>query len=246
MSRFLSSVLVLLALSGCGGGSDQAKDNEQELEKEIPVLNYGVSGNNSKDIVKRLSEIPVTTDSLSVVLVGTNDVLNWGGNTLPYDDYVANLNSIVDDLVAKSGEVILVKIPPVIDSYVSEHFDEDFFDKYGSPNGKVNFYNNAVESIALDNGLKVFDLNSLIYQESGVLPSKDSYIINEYNRNQKDGVHFVEVGYQRLAASIYDIVKSLPVKPKKIICVGDSLTVGYGAVTSYPKELSKLLNAKIG
>lgn len=61
--------------------------------------------------------------------------------------------------------------------------------------------------------------------------NSDNYIRNPKNSNIKDGVHPTSLGYELIAKTIFDFLKSNKLIKNKmhIVCFGDSITFGLGA-----------------
>ncbi len=80
-------------------------------------------------------------------------------------------------------------IPPAIEEDVLKKFPDGHFDSYGSVNSKINTYNNIVIDVANEFNAQLFNLNNMIYKESGINKTSATYFLD-------DGVHLNEQAYK--------------------------------------------------
>lgn len=213
------------------------------------ILNKGIAGNNSGDLVARIDKDVIAEGAdLVIIMVGTNDMIN-SHKLVSYSNYRDNYNLIISKLKDRGTKIVLMSLPPVDEKYVFKRHDASKY-KEGL-NVKIDSANSIVKKIARDESLYFMDLNSS-FKSSGS-PSRDSssLIINEANFGIEDGIHPTKDGYMFMAEIIYTYLKkqTLLENNKKIICFGDSITYGsymIGAGTAegdtYPAVLSILID----
>lgn len=82
------------------------------------VLNKGVGGNNTKQLLLRIDSDVITEDpDLVIVMAGTNDLLN-SRKMISYVDYEDNLNLILRKIKSMGSQVLLMSPPPVDSTYL--------------------------------------------------------------------------------------------------------------------------------
>ena len=81
------------------------------------VINAGVGGNNTVNLLKRIEEdVLKKNPDLTILMVGTNDMLN-SRKMISFQDYADNLNIIVKTLLSNEIKVLLMSPPPVDSNY---------------------------------------------------------------------------------------------------------------------------------
>jgi lysophospholipase L1-like esterase len=215
----------------------------REYKAEVKVINAGIGGNNTIDLLKRLE-----TDCLShhpdlvIIMVGTNDALN-SFKSVSDKDYEANLNSLVKKINQAGSKVLLLTIPPIYEPYLLLRHPASFYGTEG-PTVKRNKINEIIKSVSTTNHTYFLDTGGFIDKIGKVGVDKDSLIRNVLNSNNKDGVHPTATGYRFIALSIFNFISSQKQVFRSIVCYGDSITFGDGSIDkeSYPSYLKKLLN----
>ncbi|QWX84983.1 hypothetical protein H0I23_04925 [Cellulophaga sp. HaHaR_3_176] len=212
------------------------------------VINAGVSGNTSSNLLNRLEhDVLEQQPNVVIIMVGTNDMLN-SKKMISYSTYEENLSTLIKAIKNRSSKVLLVAPPTVDSTYLFERHDRKLFREL--PNVKLDTVRSVMIRLANEFNVDFVD----VYQEfvNLHLPqhNEDLVIRNEKNSDRKDGVHLTALGYKMLTQSIFTALKSndLLQENQKIICFGDSLTFGAGlkmggAVIgeSYPSVLQKLI-----
>lgn len=213
------------------------------------ILNKGVSGNTSTDLIKRLDiDLLNENPDLVILMVGTNDMLN-SKKFVSYENYGKNLDKIVKQIKSINAQVLMMS-PPTVDSvYLYMRHDKNAFIE--TPNVKLQKAKEIVEQIAMENHVLFLDVNSIFKAMGLPLHNEDDYVRNKKNSNVEDGVHLTAFGYKFLAENVYSYLESqnLMNTYSNIICFGDSLTKGSGAkgagsITgkNYPSVLYALFN----
>lgn len=209
----------------------------------INVINAGISGNNTKDLVLRLErDCLAYRPDLVVVMVGTNDALN-SQKIVNDKDFAANLTTLVKKINQAGSKVLLLTIPPVYEPYLLLRHPASFYGTEG-PAGKRNKKNAIIKSISADQRTYFLDIGTIMEKIGKVGADKDSLIRNVLNSNVKDGVHPTANGYRFIALSVFNFISSLQAGFHSVVCYGDSITFGDGGTDkdSYPSYLKKLLN----
>jgi len=84
----------------------------QGADAGIAVENMGISGASSKAVIqKSLDNAVAVSPELTIVMVGTNDMINSQA-LASLSDYEANLRVIIARLKAAGSKVIVVNLPP--------------------------------------------------------------------------------------------------------------------------------------
>lgn len=242
-------VLSIVLIAGCLSVHAQL---ESAGKGSLEVINAGVGGNTSGDLLKRINQdvIPHNPD-LVVVMVGTNDMVNSGKLT-PYDVYRENLSAIVDTLLKNKIQAVLMSPPPVDTVYLFSRHDRAKFKAL--PNEKLDSVRKMMAEVALEEDLLFVDLQAEFTARGLPKHNADSLIKNARNSGQKDGVHPTPQGYAFIGQFLYGKLKQegLIDGNIKIVCFGDSITYGSrveGAGTStgdtYPAVLLRLIEKMV-
>jgi lysophospholipase L1-like esterase len=215
--------LSILVLTSCGS----LKKIETNIDSKI--LNKGVSGNTTVNLLKRL-EVDVLKEKpdLVILMVGTNDLLN-SKKIISYQEYAANLTKIVQTIKSKNCEVLMMS-PPTADSvYLYQRHDKSLY--VDTPNTMMNKAREIVKVVSKENRTFYVDIYSSFIAKEIPKHNEDVYIRNVKNSGVKDGVHPTPVGYKFIAETVFKYLKEnkLLNKYKTIICFGDSITKGAGA-----------------
>jgi len=214
-------LLTIVLFSGC----------EKNFILKCNVINAGVGGNNSSDLLKRLnSDVFVYSPDLVIIMVGTNDFYNQR-KLISLTQYELNIKKLVHQINEHGSKVLLLSPPPVralpgIDPIIV--------------NAKIDSANVILKKISQADSCLYFDLNSVI---------KDELQKERGHFHFLAGIHPDANGYIFIGTTIYNYLKGKGVEYKAIVCFGDSITNGSGTsnkgtVTgnTYPGTLFKLLN----
>ncbi|MEO5997628.1 MAG: SGNH/GDSL hydrolase family protein [Chitinophagaceae bacterium] len=222
-----------------------AKGNS--MTDSVLVVNAGINGNNTTDLVGRVDKAVLQqSPQLVIMMIGTNDMLNTR-NILSLKAYEDNYETLLN-ILTKQASVLVMTIPPVNSSYIIMRKPELKFSENG-PTNRVDSANHIIKRLAAKFNCQLIDLNNILMACGGSDTNKQSLFQNEANSGTPDGVHPTADGYRVMATAVYqNIVRSYPAV-KKIVCFGDSITYGYnvdgGGTTdgqSYPALLKKMLN----
>lgn len=231
-TAFINFLLLTLTVSSCRG----------------QVINAGVSGNNTQDLLNRLeADVLDHNPDLVILMAGTNDMLN-PNKMLSYETYETNLLKLVETIKNNNIALLLLSPPPTDSTYLVQRHGPILFPK--GPNAKLNKTKQIISNTAQTHQISYFDLNQSFKDINLPNHNSDLFIKNQRNSGKKDGVHPTPLGYRFMAETIFQYLKSeyLLQKKQKIICFGDSITYGGGAKNAskvltgnYPFLLSQLI-----
>ncbi len=165
-----------------------------DLEKFFPdtdsvIINSGVSGNTTEDILKHLKKRAAQYKPSKVfLLIGTNDI----GFGYKDEKTIVNIKKIIRELHDKCEgvEIYVESIYPVNTKMKkSKAGDRD--------NEAVEYINEEIEKYASNNDLVYIDLYSKLVDEDGNLSK-------EYTT---DGLHLSEEGYEVVTSILEEYVK---------------------------------------
>jgi lysophospholipase L1-like esterase len=66
-------------------------------------------------------------------------------------------------------------------------------------------------------------------------------IKNEANSNKTDGIHPTPDGYRVMSIAVYTFLTQNQLLKNRIVCFGDSITIGDGNGKNYPSYLQQLV-----
>jgi lysophospholipase L1-like esterase len=212
------------------------------------ILNKGIGGNTTADLLARIdNDVLNEGPDLVVLMVGTNDFLN-SKKMISYENYTDNLDAIVKKIKANNAQVLLLSPPPVDSSYLFLRHDKRLYKE--APNIKMNRARQIVEQIAKDHQTLYVNIYGRFRDKGLPIHNEDLYIRNIKNSNAKDGVHPTPLGYKFIAETIFQYLKENKLLGlyHKVICFGDSITLGSGAQgagTIYGENYPSFLNTMI-
>ncbi|MFK5924924.1 MAG: GDSL-type esterase/lipase family protein [Verrucomicrobiota bacterium] len=218
---------------------------------EVEVINAGVGGNSTRNLLKRVeADVLAKKPEVVVMMVGTNDALN-SGNSVPIKEYEKNLKQLVKRFTKSGSKVVLMTIPPCINELLFSRHKAEFFAER-SPEDRIADVNDVVKKLAKPDGVRLVDVHVLL-EKGGAGSEKSSLLRNVANSRSKDGVHPTSEGYDVIAQAVYETLKAAKWDAGTIVCFGDSITYGAsmkGAGTAdadaqtYPAKLARLLKTE--
>jgi lysophospholipase L1-like esterase len=216
--------------------------------RKYTVLNKGVAGNNSFDLLKRINQdVIAEKPTLVILMVGTNDMIN-SRKFVSYSDFQTNYQAILGKLREHDVTVVVMIPPPVDTGYIFTRHSRSLFDS--DPNARIDSIAKIIKNLAADNSVGVIDLNKTFKDRGEPHREASSLIVNEMNLGKTDGIHPTSQGYKLISGEVYAYLKKKKLFKRKniIICFGDSMTYGsfmQGAGTAegetYPAYLNDLL-----
>lgn len=237
--NFIKSALVSPVL--ISSFSEISQVNPLIVDNKQFVINAGVGGNNTVDLLARidkdcLSHVP----DLTIMTVGTNDMNSR--KFIPLEIYQNNLNQIINKITSAGSQIVLTTLLPAYEPYLMTRHPAEFYQPEGYT-GRLEQMNDLMKNIAVNHDLPILDLHHIFSKLGNISESADSWMKNEINSGVKDGLHPTPVGYKFMAVAMYEFIIQTGLPHKRIVCFGDSITAGDGGVEgkSYPAFLKSLL-----
>jgi len=218
------------------------------VNAQYHVLNKGVAGNNSSDLLRRFDRDVISEKpNLVILMVGTNDMLN-SQKLVSYGQFEENIRTIVNRLKEHNIDIVIMSPPQVDTGYVLKRHNRNLYQV--DLNTKIDSAGRIINRVAKDFELHFIDLNALFKAYDSPNRAVSSLILNQANSGKEDGIHPTKVGYKLVSKTIYDYLsENKLLNNTKIICFGDSITYGSymdGAGTSegdtYLVVLKRLIN----
>lgn len=215
--------------------------------QSVPVvINAGIGGNNTRDLMERLErDVLAHHPTLVCLLVGTNDMLN-AGNSVPLAEYQENVGILAERIRAQGSALLLMTILPCYEPYLLLRHAPAFFAEV-APNARVRQANAFLADFCACERVPLVDLYTP-FAAFGELGESSSLLRNPINAGAADGVHPTAEGYLLIAALVVDAILRLSLPAERTVCVGDSITRGVhmpGEGTAgggtYPAWLAKAL-----
>lgn len=238
------SALLASALGGAGllSASAAGKKERSGAGALELIVNAGVSGNTSNNLLKRIdTDCLAHKPTLTIMMIGTNDFNN--GKYVPPDKFRANLRDLSDKITGSGSKLMLMTILPFYEPYLLTRHPAEFFQPEG-PTGKRTAMNAIIKEVAAEKSASFFDIGILFEKVGKIGTDADSLLRNEANSKKTDGVHPTQNGYRFLALAVSQHIQYMQLPVERIVCFGDSITRGDGSVDgeSYPAYLKKLLS----
>jgi lysophospholipase L1-like esterase len=205
------------------------------------VINSGVGGNNTKDLLARIDTDCISyKPDLTVLMVGTNDMNSV--KYVPLDQYKANLEKIIDILLKAKSKVLLTNILPLYEPYLLTRHPKSFYAPEG-PAGRLEAVNKVIVQVAKEKHVSFLNVHHIFVTIGNIGLDESSYIRNMANSKMTDGIHPTPDGYRAIAIAVYEKIINDNLPHKRVVCFGDSITKGDGSTDnkSYPAYLKKLL-----
>lgn len=213
--------------------------NKEETKK---VINAGVGGNNTNDLLKRVEkDVLVHQPTLVIMMVGTNDMLNTR-KLVDYKTYTSNLETLIKKIKANGSQLVLMSPIPADSSYLFNRHKKILFSE--TPNKKIDKVGDIIKRLADKYQVHFFDLNAEFKALNLPQHNKDLFIRNEMNSHKKDGVHPTSLGYRFIAQQVAHFLEAHHLPKTNIICFGDSITRGGEKGANYPAYLNDLIDQK--
>ncbi len=217
---------------------------------DVEVINAGIGGNSSADLLSRVERDVIAKSPDTVVLmVGTNDRLN-SRKLMPAKEYEANVVKLVQKIKAGSAKVVLVTPPPCVEALLFKRHDPAKFADQ-SPTERMAEVREIIVKIAREHEATLVDLHLYLVEKNLADDNKMSVLRVPSNGGGNDGVHLNAEGYKLMGEMIAKAIVAEKLDTAKVICFGDSITYGAGmkgAGTSegetYPAFLKKALASK--
>jgi lysophospholipase L1-like esterase len=221
---------------------DWSSARSQAMDQRLTLINAGVSGNNTSDLLARLAKDCLAhRPDLTILMAGTNDMNSRKYIELP--QYEKNMRHMISKILEIKSKVLLMTILPVHEPYLFTRHPKQFYGDEGHA-GRKAALNDAIKKLARDFDQPVLDLHHIFEKTGNVGESSNSLIQNMANSNKTDGLHPTPDGYRVMAVAIYEFIVQRALPRTRIVCFGDSITAGDGGTEgqSYPAYLKRLLS----
>lgn len=208
------------------------------------VINAGVGGNNTVDLLKRIDKDCLALHpKLTVLMVGTNDMNSV--KYIPLEQYQKNLDQLISKIKKEGSKVLIMTILPPYEPYLLTRHPAAFYQPEGVA-GRRNQVNKVIKETAKKHGIDLLDIGQRFTAIGKIGLDKESLIQNEANTNKTDGIHPTPNGYRFMALAVYDYIVDHNLPTNNIVCFGDSITHGDGTIDkeSYPAYLLKLITSQ--
>lgn len=206
----------------------------QVLEKTPFLVNAGIGGNNTADMLARIDRNCLAhKPDLTIVMAGTNDMNSR--KHIPLPQYEKNMRLIISKILDINSHIILMSILPAYEEYLYTRHDRKFYEPQGYTARKTEV-NQLIGQLAAEYRLTFLDMHHIFEAAGNIGTEKNSLLQNEANSNNTDGVHPTPEGYRLMAVAIYECIAAKQLPCKRVVCFGDSITAG-----GYPAWLKKLL-----
>lgn len=238
--QFLTRSVLLAAGSGLVKIAT-AKQIAPEPGKLELLVNAGISGNNTLNLLKRIhTDCLVHKPTLTILMVGTNDMNH--GKYVPLEKYRNNLNLLSEKIIASGSQLLLMSILPFYEPYLLLRHPATFFQPEGAQVRRQQL-NDVIKQVAIEKKASLLDIGSIFEKIGKIGLEKDCLLRNKENSGREDGVHPTRDGYRLLAVAVGQYILDNHLDIRRIVCFGDSITKGDGSVEneSYPAYLKKLL-----
>ncbi|WP_421830180.1 GDSL-type esterase/lipase family protein [Larkinella sp.] len=235
---FLQSTLAVAPFLGKSLSDSSAS---KTVESSPVVINAGVGGNNTVDLLARIEkDCLAQRPELTILMAGTNDVNSKKHVPLPV--YEQNMRTICSKLIAIRSQVVLMTILPVYEPYLMTRHDPAFYQPEGHT-ARKKAMNDVIRKVALDNNLPLLDMHHIFETVGNIGLEANSLLKNEANSHKTDGIHPTAEGYRTMAVALYTFLVQRQLVKNRIVCFGDSITHGDGDGKNYPAYLQKLVAA---
>ena len=203
------------------------------------IINAGVGGNNTVDLLARIDKDCLAQQpDLTILLVGTNDMNSR--KYVPLAEYEQNLRTICAKLVAAQSQVMLMTILPAYEPYLMIRHDPQFYQPEGHAARKTKV-NDTIRRVAADNQFPLLDMHHIFEKVGNVGLEASSLIKNDANSQKTDGIHPTADGYRVMGVAVYTFLVQQQLLKNRIVCFGDSITIGDRNGHNYPAYLEQLV-----
>lgn len=230
-----SLVFLFFAIIACQNAHAQGSP-------QIQVINSGIGGNNTKDLLDRIDKDCLAyKPDLTILMVGTNDMNSR--KYIPIEQFEKNLQTIITIILKSKSEVLVMNILPHYEPYLLMRHPVNFYGQLG-PSGRLAQINTVIKKVALEKKVHFLDIHHIFNQAGNIGLDRTSLIQNVANSNKTDGLHPTPEGYRIIGIMVYNFIVNKKLPHQRIVSFGDSITLGGGKISneSYPAYLTKLLS----
>ncbi len=160
----------------------------EEFYDDLPVVNSGISGYTTQDILDHLEEmVSIYNPTKVFLLIGTNDIMNEDKS----DEVVRNIKKIIEEIhsMRPKAKIYLESIYPV-NRTDNEKIDHDMVKK--RDNEVIQKINERLKKYCDNTGVTYIDIYSELVDKDGNLDIKYT----------SDGLHMSNLGYLRVTKTL--------------------------------------------
>ena len=170
--------------------------NKYKVEEFFPnnhVINSGISGDGSEDLLKRMDDVYKYNPSKVFLLIGINDL----NHDIKENDLLNNIQKIINGIKTnrKSTKIYVESIYPINRNTFN---DKDYSFNENVTNDTIKEFNKKLKNLCRENEITYIDVYSKLLDSDGNL--KDIYTI--------EGLHLNDLGYYKVTSSIINEVKN--------------------------------------
>ena len=216
------------------------------IKKNIEVINSGVNGNNTQDIINRLPQINEHNAQYAFVQCLVNNFRHpdISKRRTPQQSKV-ELTTIIESLKTNGTIPIIISmlpIEPIESDYVCSMFNEPIgcdIEALG------NQYRSVMMEVCVEQNIDYIDAYSKFLAVNQPRYAYDSFMENIFNSGSSDGVHLRPLGAKFEAGLLFAYINEKQINATKYIYVGDSTVFCDGLPIEQKTStiLQKLLNA---
>ena len=167
--------------------------NVKEFYDEFRVVNSGISGNITEDLINRIDrDLYNYNPSTVIIQIGTNDIRA----SIKDEDIIKNLKTIIKGIRKnrKNASILIESIYP-INREMDEEYWKDVNPDYN--NKHIIKINNEIKELCKKEHIRYIDIYSKLLDDNKNL--KEVY--------SKDGLHLTDLGYYKVTKLIKEYLK---------------------------------------
>ena len=167
--------------------------NVKEFYDEFRVVNSGISGNITEDLINRIDrDLYNYNPSTVIIQIGTNDIRA----SIKDEDIIKNLKNIIKGIRKnrKNASILIESIYP-INREMDEEYWKDVNPDYN--NKHIIKINNEIKELCKKEHIRYIDIYSKLLDDNKNL--KEVY--------SKDGLHLTDLGYYKVTKLIKEYLK---------------------------------------
>lgn len=175
------------------GDSITKKYNTDEFYPDHNVVNNGISGNKTLDLLERIeNDVYKFNPSKVFLLIGINDL----NHDVSEKEILNNIQKIVNGIKAnrKYSKIYIESVYPINRDSLNEN-EYEFNDEI--TNERLKKFNDRLETLCYENGITYIDVFSELIDENGNL--KENYTI--------EGLHLNDLGYFKVTNVLDKYIK---------------------------------------
>ena len=213
--------------------------------EDVDVTAKGIPGKTLLSVSESwLDTVLQGQPDLVIMLYGTNDACNSRVLSSP-EEFEAKLKTVMRAICSRS-KLVVVTIPPCNETCLFRRHEARAYGTM-SPNERIRRFNAIIEKTEKENKIALADFYSVALKQG--CEGKQSYLRLPENSGDADGIHLTDAGYAALAETVCEAIRKAGLQPKRVLCIGDSITYGIGTKTAgtvsgstYPAILKRILN----